>query len=359
MLRVTSFLLAVAVTAASAQSPLSKRAPLKPDVDPFYLAPSDWNQSSPAGTVLRSRSIQPAFVSVIPIPLKAYQLLYTTTDALGEKMVTVTTIVIPPNADRGKLAAYATPEDSSSSMCAPSYSSVITTIPDHEGPTSTFAAGRKSGMAVLDGIRATMNFRETIGLDASAKSVAWGYSGGAQAAGWAAALKETYAPELNMVGVAQGGTPVDMRKVLLNVNKGFGSGLVVGGLVGLSAAYPELGDAVQAVLTPKGKELLEDNKKHCLVDLKATFVDVFEPTYINGGQAVMDTPYVKENRLGANATLTPKMPLHVVHGSIDELIPYEVEKDMAKAYCAAGANLEFVTGPFLGHVVSLSAIYQT
>lgn len=73
---------------------------------------------------------------------------------------------------------------------------VITTIPDHEGPTSTFAAGRKSGMAVLDceqstllcpskstlmtespeitALRATMNFRETIGLDASAKQVMWG-----------------------------------------------------------------------------------------------------------------------------------------------------------------------------------------
>lgn len=63
--------------------------------------------------------------------------------------------------------------------------------------------------------------------------------------------------------------------------------------MGLSAAYPELGDALQAVLTPKGKALLADNTKHCLVDLKGTFADVFDPAYMTGGQSILDAPAVK------------------------------------------------------------------
>jgi secretory lipase len=37
-----------------------------------------------------------------------------------------------------------------------------------------------------------------------------GYSGGAHATGWAAELAHRYAPKLNIVGAAEGGTPANL-----------------------------------------------------------------------------------------------------------------------------------------------------
>ena len=86
------------------------------------------------------------------------------------------------------------------------------TTADYEGPNSAFIAGRLQGRSVLDSIRATTAFQQ-VGLQAGAKVGVWGYSGGASAAGWAGALHRTYAPDVNLVGVAHGGTPANLTAV--------------------------------------------------------------------------------------------------------------------------------------------------
>jgi len=45
-----------------------------------------------------------------------------------------------------------------------------------------------------------------------------GYSGGASATVWATNLHESYAPELNVVGAAHGGTPVDTKNLVSDVD---------------------------------------------------------------------------------------------------------------------------------------------
>lgn len=99
----------------------------------------------------------------------------------------------------------------------------VVTVADHEGPNSAFIAGRLSGRAILDSIRATKAFT-TINLDPAVKTVMWGYSGGASAIGWAAALHSSYAPELNIVGAAHGGTPANLTAAALYLNKSGGAG---------------------------------------------------------------------------------------------------------------------------------------
>ena len=93
----------------------------------------------------------------------------------------------------------------------------VVTTADYEGPNSAFAAGRLEGRSVLDSIRATTAFGD-LGLQAGAKVAMWGYSGGAIAAGWAAALHKTYAPEINLVGVAHGGTPSNLFALADNLS---------------------------------------------------------------------------------------------------------------------------------------------
>ena len=76
---------------------------------------------------------------------------------------------------------------------------------------------------MLDSIRATLAF-STLQLSKGVKVGLWGYSGGAIAMGWASALKPSYAPELNIVGAAHGGTPANLTATLLFLEGQQGAG---------------------------------------------------------------------------------------------------------------------------------------
>ncbi|WP_434086123.1 lipase family protein [Nocardia sputorum] len=67
-----------------------------------------------------------------------------------------------------------------------------------------------------------------------------GYSGGAIATGWAAEPKRDYAPELNVVGTAEGGIPADLSAALRMANGNLSAGLIFAGALGVSREYPEL-----------------------------------------------------------------------------------------------------------------------
>lgn len=102
------------VERASIQSPLN---------DPFYFAPKGWEDKKP-GDVLRSRKVDLAFLQINKINYKeVYQVLYRTTGAYeNEPAATVTTIIVPHNAQKNKLVNYLVYTDANGAKCAPSYS---------------------------------------------------------------------------------------------------------------------------------------------------------------------------------------------------------------------------------------------
>jgi hypothetical protein len=186
------------------------------------------------GTVLDTRTV-PYHVAGVPLPLTAVQLLYRTTNALGQPTVDVTSVIKAPNANPDRAVAYQSFYDSLNPADSPSYAidggvslgdgiayaetgliapfllegdDVI--IADTEGETADFAAGPEYGMTTLDSIRAASDTAVT-GLSSSARVGLIGYSGGAIASGWAAALAPSYAPDVNarIAGVAEGGVLVD------------------------------------------------------------------------------------------------------------------------------------------------------
>lgn len=187
---------------------------------------------------MRSRSVSLALSGLVSLPgIQGYQVLYRTNGVLDSiPLVTVTTIFVPGNTDHSKLLSYALAEDADNIDCAPSYNfqegnnstdsilndvvqielyllkGFIVSSPDYEGPNATFAAGKLLGHGILDGLRATTEFlslkNPNIGMV--------GYSGGAIATGWAAALAPTYASELRIVGVATGGTPANFITSISN-----------------------------------------------------------------------------------------------------------------------------------------------
>lgn len=104
-----------------------REVPALPTDDSFYYTPANISSYQP-GDIIASRLVSTNLngilgVSVTDISLAAaYQFLYRTTDGLKNPIATVTTILVPHDAQTGKLLAYQTAYDSANINCSPSYS---------------------------------------------------------------------------------------------------------------------------------------------------------------------------------------------------------------------------------------------
>jgi hypothetical protein len=224
---------AVVVPAVGEVAPAHADAPVQPDHDRFYAYTGDRPLADIApGTVLKARPAT-MHLGTTSTPVSAEQLLYRTTGQLGQPTVTVTTVLAPANAPvTPEIVGYLSFYDGLGAKCDPSYTlaggdaggaaqqeaeeeelliswylsqGFVVTVPDFEGTRLTWMAGRESGYGVLDGLRATQNYLHA----PTAKVGLSGYSGGAMAADWAGELAPSYAPKLDLVGVAMGGVPVN------------------------------------------------------------------------------------------------------------------------------------------------------
>ncbi len=203
--------LLAAITAASAWLPAAGvAAPVAPSSDPFYSYTGSLKNVQP-GAVLRTRQVQIS-VAGAPQAYPATQVLYRTTDQLGQPSATTATIIRPAGASvtPPKLLSYQTFYDGVASTCRPSYTlqggdpsnttanadealmldyvnqgfTVVTS--DYEGLTDDYGAGHESGYGTLDAIRAAQH---NLGLQPRATPVGMvGYSGGRSPASGPASL---------------------------------------------------------------------------------------------------------------------------------------------------------------------------
>ena len=86
----------------------------------FYTAPEGTDlQNTAPGTVLRERTID-YHVATIPTPVKVTQILYTTTNVLGNIEPNVTSVIHPPGGSDGNVISYQSIYDSSNPADNPS-----------------------------------------------------------------------------------------------------------------------------------------------------------------------------------------------------------------------------------------------
>ncbi|CAO3642783.1 unnamed protein product [Cunninghamella blakesleeana] len=352
---------------------------LSPTTDPFYQPP-DGYENVKDGTILKQRGLPNglALLSTFPQNTQAvYQFLYKTTDALGKATATVTTLIVPHNADTSKLVSYQVAEDSPYIECAPSYTfqkgSGITgvntqvelllvdtllsrgyyvAVPDYEGPGSYFMAGAMAGHGVLDSIRAVLSSTNTTKLQADAKVQMWGYSGGSLASGWAAQLQPSYAPELAIVGAVLGGTPVNINATFSIVDGTPYTGLITSGIIGLTQQYPEFNNYIDQVILPSKKSTFEASKKKCTAELIIDYAlkkftsFVNRPDYLNDPIA---NKVITENIMGK--TDTPKVPLFMYHSKHDQIVPFDPALSLYNDWCSKGATIEFIQDELSEHIL--------
>ncbi|KAL6449752.1 LIP7 Lipase 7 [Candida maltosa Xu316] len=338
-----------------------------PPDDDFYNPPSNLSDYA-LGEIIRSRQsphpITSMFINPLPI-VSSHQLLIRSQDTFQNPTAIITTILIPPNPDPNKLISHQPFENSAMQRCAPSYAMSTpnfetfqiqtdlvfiaamlsqgwyVNVPDHEGANSAFLAGIKAGYSVLDSIRGAQSFLKLksriIGL--------FGYSGGGFSSIWASMLVSTYAPELNIVGLAGGGTIVNITLVMETVDSGLYSGLIVNMLQGLSNEY---GDFKEALM-----KYGEIQPLHCLFpSAKEYFLQK-----IIGGVYDRDLLFdeiirkkIMENDL-ISSLLVPSVPVFLFHSRIDEMSPFEEVLKLKEYWCSRNVSLELAEDMSYNHMV--------
>jgi hypothetical protein len=346
-----------------------------PQHDPFYKPPAGWAATAP-GTILRSRPVNLAALGFLPQNVQAWQVLYRTTGYNGKPMATVTTLVRPSGPAPQAVVSYQIAEDASAPQCAPSYAlrpgvnpgnavnqaelvlidtvvakGFAVSIPDYEGPDGEFGAPDQPGYAILDGLRAAMKFHP-LGLPGAGTPAAiWGYSGGSLASGWAAQVQPSYAPDINLRGVAVGGFVTNLAQVLTTVNGGIAAGLIPSALPGLLRADPALATAIHPYLTAAGQGLLAKAGSQCETTNVTDYPFLNISNYLTEPLAtVLALPAVQSAmaplNLGGSA---PDTPMFVYHAVNDELVPIAGPDAIVPAYCAQGDSITYYRDDLSDH----------
>lgn len=346
-----------------------------PNEDPFYKVPANV-ASYPNGHVFNKRLFNTAY----PLNVKqSYQYLYRTTDANGKATATVGTVWVPLFPARPpKIVLYGVAEDSLQIDCAPSWGwansssnfyfaekdiQAPTLIPfavtqgfyvvntDAEGNNSAVLAGFVEGRSALDGLRGAHNL---LAIDNSTSRIASiGYSGGAHTGIWASTLAAAYAPELNFVGGAYGGTPVDLGGIIDAILNTANRAYVAVGLFGLGNAYSSLNTTINGLLTSVGISTSRAlrARNFCVPAEDLSFVpqnilSLFkkDPRTV----AQVQTILAQNSLLNNVSTLpvpVPTFPRLHYHGTNDTLVPYTTEAQYVQQQCASSPkpNIRFVS----------------
>lgn len=361
-------LMVVAVAGTGHSAPIYPAA----DPDPFYAIPANLADMKP-GDVIATRTMPP-----LPIfPDTTVTVVRFRSINSQRKPIAATTTVLTPRGHKkdGPLLSYQHIINGLGAECsvsrvlytddpnlmvreAPAWNVLLqqgwtVALPDHLGPQFAYGAAKLGGQITLDGVRAVKQVSE---LQVEKSQVGMvGYSGGGMATAWAAALAPQYAPELDIVGAAMGGVPMNLVKMLEALGLGshpvFGLALAAG--LGLEREYPDrfpLSDQLNdrglaaraAMANSCTNDILAAGAGHGAMDFAKT------TSMINDGDA---RAVVEENSLELYDGV-PKAPVFEWHSPIDGLIPVDAITNTDRRWCAAGARVEAQVTPVPDHLTA-------
>ncbi|RSD15394.1 lipase family protein [Amycolatopsis eburnea] len=367
--------------------------------DSFYSYDGSAPLSSYApGTVLKTRTLA-YHVAGLATPVQAVQLLYRTTDAQGRPSANVTSVVRSITGDRTKAVSYQSAYDSLDPADAPSRAiagdvtlggllpngesllllpSLLlgynVVVPDTEGQTADFAAGPEYGTTTLDSIRAATSSAAT-GMDDRTKFGLLGYSGGAIATGWAAALAPGYAPDVNrnLVGFTEGGVLVDPAHNLEYVGGSpVWSGVIPMALIGVARGF---GIDLRPYASEYGLKVLGELEHASIVTALGrypglTWQKLVKPEYANPNSV---PPFVAAvNKVNIGSAPTPSVPGFIAQGNAgflegttstvpgigtgDGVMVAGDVRALARQYCATGNDsIKYTQYDALSHVGGVAA----
>ena len=326
----------------------------------FYTPPSPVTADG-AGTLIRSEPLETA-----PAGARGWRILYRSTGADGQPIAVSGTVFVPrgPAPTGGRdVVAWAHPTTGVASRCAPSIGAgggasaiaglggllragYVVAATDYPGLGTAGPhpdlVGVSEGRAVLDSARAAAHLD---GTGATNRVGLWGHSQGGHAVLFAGQLAESYAPELEVVGVAAAAPATSLAELLRRDIGGLsGNVLASMALTSWSEVYAAQGLTLDTVVERSSIPLVDLIADGCiettaqeLVDLPAAevlqlrFLEA-DPWSIPPWDAVM-----AENTPGAEAI---GVPVLIAQGTADTVVWPGVTADWVEAQCATGVEID-------------------
>ncbi|GLQ52594.1 alpha/beta fold hydrolase [Dyella flava] len=354
---------ALVALGAAAFSPATYAA----HVDPaFYLAATNSVTGAP-GSIVRIEPMRGA-----PLGASAYRLLYRSTDPSNRPIVVSGVVVIPAGvAPKGgrPIVAWSHPTTGVVSRCAPSqarfvfqtmmglrdmvrrgYVVVATDYPGLGTPgPHPYLVGDSEARAVLDSVRAVRNLPQAA---AGNRYAVWGHSQGGQAALFAGELAQTYAPELQLVGVAVASPATDLQTLLReDADTDGGRNITAMTLWSWSQVFHL---PLDNVIAPGAMPAVDALSNECIespIDmlersrsqrpLRQQFLSVDDITRVEPWRSLL-----LKNIPG---TLPADVPVFVAQGDADRLVLPSVTQAYVQRLCHAGSKVQYLSLPGVKH----------
>jgi alpha-beta hydrolase superfamily lysophospholipase len=339
----------------------------------FYNAPAKLAANAP-GTLLNYQPLPvPAFFKA-----KAWRILYATRDYRGRPILSSGMVVLPHNASRdtGKrsIVAWAHPTIGIARQCAPSLlqdplhsilglndllaSGHIIAATDYPGlgtvgPTG-YMVGKGQANAVIDSVRAARQIPQVGG---SGKYALLGYSQGGHATVFASLFGDSYAPELDLLGLAAIAPPMQLAPLLLE-DIGSMEGRVLTSFV-VGSWSRKFGLNELDIVAPAALPVMAEINNSCLSSFEDKFSIFSNQAKLKEefltGSPLKNPDWRRALALNSVSNLSAHVPSIILQGSQDRIVRPGVTAQVIGSSCRSGARIKFVTLPSAGHGGSAKA----
>jgi len=332
-------------------------------------AQSDSSGSSQAGpgTLLRAEPLPGA-----PERATGYKIFYQSTGLRGEPITVSGMVIVPagpaPEGPR-PVVAWAHPTTGVVPRCAPSLArkryemiaglhlmlarGYVVAATDYPGlgtpETHPYLVGDSEGHAVLDSVRAA---RQIPAADAGSRYVVWGHSQGGQASLFTGLLSQSYAPDLQLLGVAAAAPATELSTLMkADIDTSGGRNLTAMMLWSWKRVF---GAPSDSVLYPSAIPVVDRLAGECIESI----FDIWErrltakplaQTFLSNDKFVSVEPWASLMRQNTPGALPPRIPVFIAQGTEDKLVLPRVTHDYVNRLCANGSAVVFDPVPDTGH----------
>ena len=322
----------------------------------FYNTPSSIPSSAP-GTILRFETMNAPFPES-----QAWRVLYTSTGINGETIAVSGMVFAPagPIPPGGRpVVSWAHPTTGIDDQCAPSrspkpYDDVqgladflnlgwVVVATDYQGLGTDgmhpYLVGASEAQGTIDIVRAARNLNET---GASSNYFVFGHSQGGQAALFAGQMASTYAPELQLLGVAAA-APAGLLVPLFQADKNTAAGAVLGSYAVVSWS-DIFGYDEATVVKSSLSERVQAVSEKCVVggsrlsDIELGINDLILKGRMWAADPATTAPWSNQFALNTAAQSPITTPLLLTQGTADKIITPSTTAELTAIYVAMGNN---------------------
>jgi alpha-beta hydrolase superfamily lysophospholipase len=319
------------------------------------------------GTLIRSEPM-----SFAPAGAQAYRVLYRSTGMHGEPIAVSGVIIVPPGpapAGGRPIVAWAHPTTGVVPHCAPSLAifvfqqmaglrqlieqGAVVAATDYPGLGTPgphpYLVGDSEARAVIDSVRAARNMQ---GAEAGNSFAVWGHSQGGQASLYTGLIASTYAPELQLVGVAAAAPATSLVTLMGDDFKtSGGKNLTAMTLWSWSRVY---GAPINKVVLPEAMPAVDQLANECIESIfdilaRRRTERPLEQHFLSVPNIATVEPWRSLAARNTPGALPSSIPLFLAQGTTDDIVRPEVTASYMQRQCRAGSKVRMMWVQGVGH----------